>query len=85
VHNSGINWPERLDDKLVSLLGWLEAADSKPTEADYIVFNRLSEQLSKQTDKLKALIQTDLLPFDQLLRQLGSPPIELKYVTQPSN
>jgi hypothetical protein len=77
-----INWPDRIDDKLVSLLNWLEAADAQPTDADYTVFKMLSNQLAAQSAKLKTLIETDLLALNQLLRQAGSPPIELKYTDQ---
>ncbi|HEX5461782.1 MAG TPA: hypothetical protein VFX20_17595 [Steroidobacteraceae bacterium] len=79
-----INWPDRLDDKLVSLLGWLEASESKPTVADYKVFDYLSARVCRELARLRALTQTDLAAFDGLLRETGTAPIQLRYLPQAS-
>lgn len=74
-----IAWPVRLNDKLTTLLAFLQAADSRPTDQDRELFKDLSDRFAEQAAKLRDLIETDVPAFNRLARQQKAPEVMPKY------
>lgn len=73
-----LNYPIRLNDKLVSLSSVVGSADARPTKQSYDVFNELSAQVDEQLAKYKRLLETDLTAFDKVVKNLDIPAIIVK-------
>ncbi len=55
-----LNYPIKLNNKLAALQGVVESGDGKPTEQCYEVFKELGDRLTEQTNKLDAIVKTDI-------------------------
>lgn len=64
-----LNYPIRLDDKLMALGSTVESADAAPTRQSYEVFDLLSGQLDAQLAKWKSLQAADLADLNKRLRK----------------
>ena len=52
-----------LIQKMSSLLGYVSAADAKPTESMYAVFEDLSERFEVQRTRLNQVIEREVEPL----------------------
>ncbi len=80
-----IAWPVRLNDKLTSLLGFIQAADARPTDQDHELFRDLSAGFAEQQEALLKLTQSDLVAFNKLVRQQKVQEVTLKYTKLTSS
>lgn len=71
-----LNFPIRINDRLVALESSIETGDAKPTDAAYRVFSELSSDLEKILATLISLEGTDLKHINDLLRASGAVPIK---------
>jgi hypothetical protein len=70
-----LNFPPRLDNKLVSLASYVASADSKPTKAAVATFAELSARVDKQLARLKPLMETELPKFNKLAQDQNLPAV----------
>jgi photosystem II stability/assembly factor-like uncharacterized protein len=73
-----LNFPVRLNNHLVALSGVVGSADSAPTKQSYEVFEMLSKDLDEQMAKWKAILSTDLVAYNNLVKQQEVPALILK-------
>ena len=71
-----LNYPIMLNNKLAGLMGVVESAEAAPTEQSVAVFQQLSRQLGDQLAQLDTLLDRDLDPLNQKLRQANLPVVE---------
>ncbi len=70
-----LNYPVKLNNKLASLIGLLEAAEAEPTESSREVYRYLSTLLQEELDRMDIIIEQDLGRLNELLRGEDLPPI----------
>jgi hypothetical protein len=75
-----LNFPVRLNNHLVALSGVVESADTAPTKQSYEVFEMVSKDVDEQLTKWKAIVATDLVAYNNLVKEKEVPAI---MVTQP--
>ncbi len=73
-----LNYPIRLNDKLVSLSTVVGSADAGPTQQSHDVYNDLSSQVDAQLVKFRKVLDTDLSEFDRVVKSLDIPAIIVK-------
>ena len=73
-----LNFPIMLNNKIASLQGIVESADTQPTDQTYEVFKLLSGKLDEQMNKLDTAVQKDLPRVNQMLQRQRLAPIEAK-------
>jgi len=73
-----LNYPILLDNKIAALIGVVSSADAKPTDQSYTVFEELSAKADEQIEKFKAVLETDLPVFNELVRKANIPAVILK-------
>ncbi|MBM4167183.1 MAG: glycosyl hydrolase [Ignavibacteria bacterium] len=73
-----LNYPIKLNDKIASLTGVVSAADAKPTKQAYDVYNDLTSRLNEQLHKFKSVIDTDLVEFNRVVKELEIPAVIMK-------
>jgi len=56
-----LNFPIKLNNRLASLRRSIENGQAKPTDAAYVVFKELSDELKGHMDKLYSIIDSDIL------------------------
>ena len=61
------NYPNRLDDRIGSLTSIVSAADSKPTQPMYDVFEDLSKRADIQLNKLNLILTTQLSAVNKII------------------
>ena len=71
-----LNFPIRLNNKLLALQGTVEGGDYRPTEQSYAVFKELSARLDKQLAHLNALVKGDLSTVNRSLQDAGLAPVK---------
>ena len=64
-----LNYPVKLDDKLISLGGMLDQADTAPTQQMGEEFRDLSSQLSVQLSRWHDLVSKDLADLNAMMRK----------------
>ena len=64
-----LNYPIRVNDKLMALGGTVESAETAPTRQSYEVFEVLSRQLEAQLAKWKEIQSGELAKLNQQLRE----------------
>lgn len=64
-----LNYPVKLNEKLLSLAGAVESADAEPTQQSYEVFKALSRELGAQLAKWNELLTKDVAGFNELARK----------------
>jgi hypothetical protein len=75
-----IAWPVRLNDKLTSLLGFIQAADARPTDQDVALFNELSARFAEQRAALVAVTRSEVAAFNTLARREKAPAVTPRYL-----
>jgi hypothetical protein len=70
-----LNYPIRLNNKLASLAGAVEGVDAPPTDQCYDVYRELSSRMDAELVRLKGLLGTDLMAFNQLVRDRQVPAV----------
>jgi photosystem II stability/assembly factor-like uncharacterized protein len=73
-----LNYPIRLNDKLVSLLGGLSMGDARPTQQHYQVFDELAAKVDAQLAALEPVLKTDIAKLNELIKAQNVPAIEVK-------
>ena len=73
-----LNYPIRLNNKIAALAGVVASADAAPTAQSERVFTELSAALQVQLDRLKAVLDTDVPAFNQLVKSSDVPAIILR-------
>ncbi|MBV8053357.1 MAG: hypothetical protein JOZ80_19365 [Acidobacteriaceae bacterium] len=76
-----LNFPIRLNNQLVALGGVVSSADSAPTKQSYEVFDMLSKAVDEQLAKWKAIVATDVVSYNNLMKQQDVPAL---YLTKPA-
>ena len=69
--------PDKLSNKLTTLIGVVRIADARPPQQAYEVFDLLSSQADDQLLKLEDLVVGDLAAFNDLLRSRELPPVSV--------
>lgn len=72
-----LNFPVRLNNHLVALGGVVGSADAAPTMQSYEVFDMLSKAVSEQLAKWQAIVLTDVVSFNSLVRQQEIPALKV--------
>jgi hypothetical protein len=68
-----LNYPVRLDDKLAALAALSAGADAPPTDQSRELFKELAEKADAEIVNLKAVLESDVLRLNELLRDAGIP------------
>ena len=69
--------PDKLSNKLTTLIGVVRIADARPPQQAYEVFDLLSSQADDQLLTLEDLVVGDLAAFNDLLRSCELPPVSV--------
>ncbi|HET9481992.1 MAG TPA: glycosyl hydrolase, partial [Candidatus Polarisedimenticolia bacterium] len=72
-----LNFPPKLDNQLVALLGVVESADAKPTGASRERYLELKAELDRLVGDLAGVESGPLAAFNQLVRSKQAPPVIL--------
>ncbi len=72
-----LNYPDKLDQQLVSLASTVESADSAPTAPSFERFTELSGQLDAQLARWRDIESKDLAALNDLIRKENIPAIML--------
>jgi hypothetical protein len=78
-----LNYPIKLNDKLMALGGTVESAEAAPTKQSYEVFEMLRGLLDAQLTKWKEIQSGDLAAFNALLRKNDVPNVMFAPQSQP--
>ncbi|HEV2352318.1 MAG TPA: glycosyl hydrolase, partial [Terriglobia bacterium] len=78
-----LNYPIKLNDKLMALGSTVESAETAPTKQSYEVYDMLRGLLDAQLAKWKEIQSTDMAEFNKLLRKDDVPNIMLAPAAQP--
>jgi hypothetical protein len=73
-----LNFPIKLNNRFNALQRSIENGDAKPTDAAYVVYNELSEELDGHMAKLNSLLQKELPKINQFLKDNQLSTIENK-------
>lgn len=68
-----LNYPIRLDDKISGLYDFASSGNAAPARQVKDAFAELGAQADKQLDKLKKIIDTDVVKFNELIREKALP------------
>ena len=66
-----MNFPIKLNNRLSSLRRSIENGQAKPTDAAYVVFDELSEELSGHLNKMNQLLNNELTSINNTLKTKG--------------
>ncbi len=75
-----LNFPVRLNNHLVALSGVVGSADATPTKQSFEVFDMLSKAVDEQLAKWKAIVATDVVAYNTLVKQQDVPAL---FLAQP--
>ena len=78
-----LNFPIRLNNKLSALAGVVASADGAPTASSYAVYEDVAGRIDVELAKLKRIVDTDLVAFNQLVREKSVPAVVLKKKETP--
>jgi hypothetical protein len=76
-----LNFPIKLGNRISALRRSLESGEGKPTAGVHKVFGELSKELDGHLNKLDNVIQTGLVPLNQILS--GKQMKKIEYGTKP--
>ena len=71
-----LNFPIRLNNKVATIQGVVESADSAPTEQSYDVFQMLAGRVDQELNKLDSAVKTQLPQVNQMLQKQRLAPIK---------
>jgi len=71
-----LNFPIMLNNRIASLQGVVESADTRPTDQSYEVFSTLSAKLDEQMKKLDTAVEKELPQVNQMLQRQKIAPIK---------
>ena len=71
-----LNYPIKLNNKIASLAGVIEASDTRPTDQSHEVFKELSGLLDVQVKKMDATLKTELARVNAALKREKIAPID---------
>ena len=66
------------NNKLAALAGVVSRSYYAPTKQSYDVFNMLSKQLDKQTEKYRKIVQIDIEKLNEKVKEENIPAIIVK-------
>jgi hypothetical protein len=78
-----LNFPIKINNRLASLMGVVNRGDGRPLANTYPIFTDLVGELKVQTDRLDAVLKSDLAAFNAEARRLGleivtiAPPVRM--------
>ena len=67
-----LNFPPKLDNQWLSLLGTVESADARPTNGTLELYDDLRAELDTQLAKLQAVFDDELARFNDAVRSRTS-------------
>ncbi len=70
-----LDYPMKLDAKLIYLFTVVSSADAAPTRQSERVFKELSQRLDEQIQRLRDLVGTEIATFNKLIRESSLPAI----------
>jgi hypothetical protein len=73
-----LNYPIRLDDKLSNLYGNAAAGNGALSKQSKEAYAVIGGQIDEQLNKLKNILETDMVKLNQLIREKALPVIGLK-------
>jgi hypothetical protein len=73
-----LNFPIRLNDKLSGLFDAASSGNFAPSKQSKDVYAGLSKQCDEQLNKLKKIMDNDVVKFNQLIREKALPVIGVK-------
>jgi hypothetical protein len=73
-----LNFPIRLNNKLSLLARVVEDADARPTDQSFLVYDDLAGKTDVQLAKLKRVLASDLVAFNQLVHDKNLPAVVVK-------
>ncbi|HEY6242601.1 MAG TPA: hypothetical protein VIX17_01565 [Pyrinomonadaceae bacterium] len=73
-----LNFPIRLNNKLAALGGVVGGPESAPTAQSYAVYDELAGQIDAELQKLSQIMKTDVLAFNQLVKDQNIPAVVVK-------
>jgi photosystem II stability/assembly factor-like uncharacterized protein len=73
-----LNFPVRLNNHLVALGGVVGSADAAPTKQSYEVFELVSKQVDEQLTKWQAIVASDVVSYNNLMKQQEIPAVVMK-------
>ena len=68
-----LNFPVVLNAKLAGLIPVIDSADFKPTDQSIGVFNEIGDEVDQQLDKLKAMQESGLADFEDMVDKSNIP------------
>jgi photosystem II stability/assembly factor-like uncharacterized protein len=71
-----LNFPIKLNNRIASLRRSVETGDAKPTDAAYVIYRELTEELHQQLSALQAIERGDLAAFNRAVTGRKLAPIE---------
>jgi hypothetical protein len=70
-----MNWPVKLNGKLAWLAAVVASAQAAPTRQDYELYQDLAQRIDVQLQRLREIIETDVVAFNDLMSGSGVPSI----------
>ncbi len=70
ANEDNLRFPLKLEEKLATMNGLLQASDTKPTAGMYAVYNSLSSQIDIQLARLKNIIDNKLAAFNTMAKEV---------------
>ncbi len=71
-----LNFPIKLNNRIASLRRSVETGDAKPTDAAYVIYRELTEELHQHLSALQAIERGDLAAFNRAVTGRKLAPIE---------
>lgn len=75
TRQDNLNHPAKINSKISALTGVVASADAAPTEQAYKLLEHLTAQLQGHLQALQTCLETDLVAFNKLLRELDVPAV----------
>ena len=70
-----LNFPIKLNNRIASLRRSVENGDARPTDAAYVVFRELSDELAEQLSRLDDVLTVQLAAFNDMLAGKNLEPV----------
>ncbi len=71
-----LNFPIKINNQIAALFRIIETGDYKPTDQDYVVFKELSARLDEIKARLNAILNNDLVQFNNAAQSANQPRIQ---------